>query len=307
MSKTITLILEGKESFTTSKLEQIQHGFNKNNNKKTLLTCKDIFLISLKNETGNIDNLKNILEAKDASSNFDLIVGPRVGTISPWSSKTKDIINNVGIDNVDAIERFYGFEVTEVDNISENDLSSFFDRMTQSIYFSLDECKGFLSNQKKRSIRYIDILANGIEELETANTAFGFAMSTDEIKYLFEFYSNINRNPTDAELMMFAQANSEHCRHKIFNANWTIDGIQQDKTLFDLIKVTSKESPEGIISAYKDNAAITEGESVERLNLDTSNKYSFTEDKLNSTIKVETHNHPTAISPFPGAATGSGG
>ena len=307
MSKTITLILEGKESFTTSKLEQIQHGFNKNNNKKSLLTCKDIFLISLKNETGNTDNLKNILEAKDASSSFDLIVGPRVGTISPWSSKTKDIINNVGIDNVNAIERFYGFEVTEVDNISENDLSSFFDRMTQSLYFSIDECKGFLSNQKKRSIRYIDILANGIEELETANTAFGFAMSADEIKYLFKFYSNINRNPTDAELMMFAQANSEHCRHKIFNANWTIDGIQQDKTLFDLIKVTSKESPEGIISAYKDNAAITEGENVERLNLDTSNKYSFTEDKLNSTIKVETHNHPTAISPFPGAATGSGG
>ena len=307
MSKTITLILEGKESFTTSKLEQIQHGFNKNNNKKSLLSCKDIFLVSLNNPIGNEENIKNILDASHASSSFDLIVGPRVGTISPWSSKTKDIINNVGIDNVDSIEKFYGFKINGVDDISENDLSPFFDRMTQSLYFSLDECEKFLSTQEKRSIRHIDILTNGIEELDRANTTFGFAMSGDEIEYLFKFYSDINRNPTDAELMMFAQANSEHCRHKIFNANWTIDGVDQDKTLFDLIKVTSKESPEGIISAYKDNAAITEGDSVERLNLDTSNKYAFVKDKLNSTIKVETHNHPTAISPFPGAATGSGG
>ena len=115
------------------------------------------------------------------------------------------------------------------------------------------------------------------------------------------------KKSTDAELMMFAQANSEHCRHKIFNAKWNVDGSQKNNTLFDLIKETSKSSPDGIISAYKDNAAIIEGSKVERLNLNESNEYEFKEDNLNSTIKVETHNHPTAISPYPGASTGSGG
>ena len=132
-------------------------------------------------------------------------------------------------------------------------------------------------------------------------------MSNDEIDYLYDFYSQEKRNPTDAELMMFAQANSEHCRHKIFNAKWNINGKQKNNTLFDLIKETSKSSRNGIISAYKDNAAITKGSRVERLNLNESNEYKFIEDDLNSTIKVETHNHPTAISPYPGASTGSGG
>ena len=132
-------------------------------------------------------------------------------------------------------------------------------------------------------------------------------MSDQEIDYLYDFYNNEKRNPTDAELMMFAQANSEHCRHKIFNAKWNVGGSQKNNTLFDLIKETSKSSPDGIISAYKDNAAIIEGSKVERLNLNESNEYEFKEDNLNSTIKVETHNHPTAISPYPGASTGSGG
>ena len=307
MSKTITLILEGKESFSSSKLEQIQHGFNKNNSSQSKISCKDIYLVNIKSSLDSSKNIKNILDAEELKSSFNLIVGPRVGTITPWASKTKDIISNVGIDGVDSIEKFYGFNIDGIEEVNSLNLVSLYDRMTQGIYFSIDQCKEFLNKEEQRPIRHIDILSNGIDELEKANKVFGFAMSSDEIEYLYKFYSHIKRNPTDAELMMFAQANSEHCRHKIFNAKWTINNEIKDKTLFDLIKKTSKESPNGIISAYKDNAAITEGEEVERLNLDSNNKYSFVNDTLNTTIKVETHNHPTAISPFPGAATGSGG
>ena len=307
MSKTITLILEGKESFSSSKLEQIQLGFNKNNNLNSKISCNDIYLISVNGDLDYSNNIKEILDADDLKSSFNLIIGPRVGTISPWSSKTKDILKNVGIENVENIERFYGFNIDGVNNIDSLNLKNLYDRMTQGLYFSTEQCKDFLSPEQKRPLRHIDILDKGIEELHSANKNFGFAMSPDEIDYLFNFYTSTQRNPTDAELMMFAQANSEHCRHKIFNAKWTVDGEVKNKTLFDLIKDTSKNSQNGIISAYKDNAAITQGEKVERLDLDSANNYSFIEDNLNTTIKVETHNHPTAISPFPGAATGSGG
>ena len=307
MSKTITLILEGKESFSSSKLEQIQLGFNKNNNLNSKISCNDIYLISVNDDEDYLNNIKEILDADDLKSTFNLIIGPRVGTISPWSSKTKDILKNVGIENVENIEKFYGFNIDGTNKLDTLNLTNLYDRMTQGLYFSTEQCKEFLSPEQKRPLRYIDILDKGIEELHSANKNFGFAMSTDEIDYLFNFYTSAHRNPTDAELMMFAQANSEHCRHKIFNAKWTVDGEVKNKTLFDLIKDTSKNSQNGIISAYKDNAAITAGKKVERLNLDSANNYSFVEDILNTTIKVETHNHPTAISPFPGAATGSGG
>ena len=307
MSKTITLILEGKESFSSSKLEQIQLGFNKNNNLNSKISCNDIYLISVNDDEDYLNNIKEILDADDLKSTFNLIIGPRVGTISPWSSKTKDILKNVGIENVENIEKFYGFNIDGTNKLDSLNLTNLYDRMTQGLYFSTEQCEEFLSPEQKRPLRHIDILDKGIEELHSANKNFGFAMSTDEIDYLFNFYTSTQRNPTDAELMMFAQANSEHCRHKIFNAKWTVDGEVKNKTLFDLIKDTSKNSQNGIISAYKDNAAITAGEKVERLNLDSANNYSFIEDVLNTTIKVETHNHPTAISPFPGAATGSGG
>ena len=307
MSKINTFILQGKESFSNSKLEQLNLDFNNLNNKSSTISSKEIYIVAAKSDDLNLDQLKNILAADHPDDSFSFIVGPRSGTISPWSSKTEDIIKNVGILNINRVEKFNSFTISDFSIDNNLDLSMFYDRMTQSIYSDHEECLAFLKTDPQRAVNIIDILSSGIEALENANKSFGFALSDEEITYLYDFYSKIARNPTDAELMMFAQANSEHCRHKIFNAKWSVDGVSKDDSLFDLIKETSKQSPKGIISAYKDNAAITMGEKVERLHLDENNKYEFVEDLLNSTIKVETHNHPTAISPYPGAATGSGG
>ena len=307
MSKINTFILQGKESFSNSKLEQLNLDFNNSNNRSSTISSKEIYIVAAKNDDLNLDQLKNILAADHPDDSFSFIVGPRSGTISPWSSKTEDIIKNVGILNINRVEKFNSFTISDFSIDNNLDLSMFYDRMTQSIYSDHEECLAFLKTDPQRAVNIIDILSSGIEALENANKSFGFALSDEEITYLHDFYSKIARNPTDAELMMFAQANSEHCRHKIFNAKWSVDGVSKDDSLFDLIKETSKQSPKGIISAYKDNAAITMGEKVERLHLDENNKYEFVEDLLNSTIKVETHNHPTAISPYPGAATGSGG
>jgi len=307
VSKINTFILQGKESFSNSKLEQLNLDFNNSNNKSSTISSKEIYIVAAKSDDLNLDQLKNILAADHPDDSFSFIVGPRSGTISPWSSKTEDIIKNVGILNINRVEKFNSFTISDFSIDNNLDLSMFYDRMTQSIYSDHEECLAFLKTDPQRAVNIIDILSSGIEALENANKSFGFALSDEEITYLYDFYSKIARNPTDAELMMFAQANSEHCRHKIFNAKWSVDGVSKDDSLFDLIKETSKQSPKGIISAYKDNAAITMGEKVERLHLDENNKYEFVEDLLNSTIKVETHNHPTAISPYPGAATGSGG
>ncbi|MDA1083421.1 MAG: phosphoribosylformylglycinamidine synthase [Proteobacteria bacterium] len=307
MSKTNTFILQGKKSFSDSKLEQLNLDFNKSNNQNAEISSNEIYILASENHELNLGDLKNILNANDLLETFSFLVGPRSGTISPWSSKTEDIIKNVGVKDVSRIEKFYGFHISHFSQDTDLDLSMFIDRMTQSIYFNYEECKDFLNIDPQRAVSVIDIISGGIKTLQEANKSFGFAMSSDEIEYVYDFYSKAARNPTDAELMMFAQANSEHCRHKIFNAKWTINGAAKNNSLFDLIKETSKRSPNGIISAYKDNAAITEGEEVERLHLNDKNHYSFVQDKLNSTIKVETHNHPTAISPYPGAATGSGG
>ena len=306
MSKTKIFLLQGKSSFSNSKLNQLNIAFNKLNKLDEAISSSEIFLISAYDNL-DIDKLKNIIDADDLIKEYSFYVGPRAGTISPWSSKTHDIIKNVGISQVIRIEKFLGFNSESYNNNKNLNLQIFFDRMTQKIYDDKDECINFLKTRSKRPLNFFNILEGGIKTLENANQSFGFALSDQEIQYLFDFYSNEKRNPTDAELMMFAQANSEHCRHKIFNAKWTENGKSKNNSLFDLIKDTSKESPNGIISAYKDNAAIIEGDLVERLHIDDSQNYSFQEDKLNSTIKVETHNHPTAISPYPGASTGSGG
>ena len=309
MSKTSCLILQGKKSFSISKLDQLNRAFNKANATNASISCNEIYLISSQIALDNqISEISQIVKRSKNLDEFSFLIGPRSGTITPWSSKTEDIFKNVGIEKIDRVERFFGFYISGLDqSIDALDLSILYDRMTQDIYKSIGDCSSILNPNPKRLINNIDILSNGKNALIDANKAFGFALSDDEINYLFNFYSKEDRNPTDAELMMFAQANSEHCRHKIFNADWTVDGAEVKNSLFDLIKATSKNSPNGIISAYKDNAAVTSGKEVERLHQDDKNLYSFKSELLNSTIKVETHNHPTAISPYPGAATGSGG
>ena len=307
MSKAKSFIFKGKQSFSSSKLEQIKRQFIKLNNLDTEIYSNEIYLIQVESEFTDIESIKDVLSASNQDEQFSFYVGPRLGTISPWSSKTEDIVRNVGLDKVIRVERLFGFTITCEFNLKEIDASMFYDRMTQSIYSTTNDFENLFISDEARTLTQIDIINKGKKELKIANKSFGFAMSQDEIDYLYNFYSKEKRNPTDAELMMFAQANSEHCRHKIFNAKWNVDGSQKNNTLFDLIKETSKASPNGIISAYKDNAAIVEGTKAERLHLNESNQYELKKDDLNSTIKVETHNHPTAISPYPGASTGSGG
>ena len=307
MSNLKVNIFSGGNAFSSATAAKLTDEFNFSNNSKATIECIEVFLVGAEDSCNELDRCKRILGCEELAKEFDFFVGPRRSTISPWSSKTEDIFKNVGIVGISRIERFYGFKISNLEPNSNLDLSSVFDRMTQSIYSTTEELAEFFFELDKRGLGEIDIISGGKKALEDANTKYGFAISNDEIDYLLDFYNSINRNPTDAELMMFSQANSEHCRHKIFNTDWQVDGEEKEDSLFQLIKKTSKESPKNIISAYKDNAAIVEGVNTKRLSVNDDQTYELIQEKINSTIKVETHNHPTAISPFPGASTGSGG
>ena len=243
------------------------------------------------------------------------LVVPRPGTISPWSSKATDIIHNCGMDSIARVERgiAYFVEAKAGFNVLDDDNRVFInklihDRMIEVVMEDGTEAESLFSDAEPAPLRIIDISGDATLALNTANIELGLALSSDEIEYLAENYAALKRNPTDVELMMFAQANSEHCRHKIFNADWVIDGEKQDQTLFGMIKNTFKESPEGVLSAYHDNASVVEGSKATRFYPDAkTQQYGYSEEAVHMLMKVETHNHPTAISPFPGAATGSGG
>jgi phosphoribosylformylglycinamidine synthase len=239
------------------------------------------------------------------------LVLPRAGTISPWSSKATEIAQRCGLNSVRRIER--GIEYTIITNAAlSNDsrkrLSALLhDRMTQSVCFGEIDPDFFAEHQPK-PLQSVDVLGQGRDALVTANTQLGMALSGDEIDYLAASFNTLGRNPTDVELMMFAQANSEHCRHKIFNADWTIDGVEQAQSLFAMIRNTAAKSPKGILTAYSDNSSVVEGANTQVfIRNPMTGEYGYTEEAAHLLMKVETHNHPTAISPFPGAATGSGG
>lgn len=238
------------------------------------------------------------------------LVLPRFGTISPWSSKASDIARNCGLAKIERIERGIAYYVTG--ELSEADAQTvaarLHDRMTQLVLNELEEASALFSHAQPKPLTVVDILAGGRAALEKANLELGLALAEDEIDYLVKSFVEMGRNPHDVELMMFAQANSEHCRHKIFNASWDIDGQAQDKSLFGMIKNTYEMHREGVLSAYKDNAAVMKGYVAGRFypNAETR-QYSASEEPVHILMKVETHNHPTAIAPFPGASTGSGG
>ena len=243
------------------------------------------------------------------------LVTPRPGTISPWSSKATDILHNCGLTAVSRVERgiAYFVEYKSDSHQLSNDQSFFVseqihDRMIEVVMSDGNEAEALFNDAQPAPLKTIVLGDDPLGALSKANIDLGLALSPDEIQYLADNYSNLNRDPTDVELMMFAQANSEHCRHKIFNADWIIDGKKQDQTLFGMIKNTFKESPEGVLSAYHDNASVVEGSQATRFFPNSnSQEYGYTNEPVHMLMKVETHNHPTAISPFPGAATGSGG
>ncbi|MBK8162676.1 MAG: phosphoribosylformylglycinamidine synthase [Gammaproteobacteria bacterium] len=249
----------------------------------------------------------------DASGQMLLVV-PRAGTMTPWSSKATDIAHICGLENVARIERgiayhlgrkgggvFTGHELARI-------IPLLHDRMAQTVVSSADEAEDLFLHAEPRPLETVDILQGGRAALEAADRRLGLALSGDEIDYLVESFGALGRNPTDVELMMFAQANSEHCRHKIFNADWIIDGRAQERSLFGMIRTTAQKAPHGLLSAYSDNAAVIAGTSARRFYPEpASGRYRRVEETAHINIKVETHNHPTAISPYPGAATGAGG
>lgn len=232
------------------------------------------------------------------------VVTPRVGTISPWSSKATDIAGLCGLSSLLRIERAIAYRVQGERGLVS---AALHDRMTESVLASTDDLSLLFKHQSPKPLVYIDVLGDGRTALEVANRELGLALAEDEIDYLLENFIALKRNPSDAELMMFAQANSEHCRHKIFNADWTIDGEEMDKSLFSMIRYTHQTSPEGTIVAYSDNSSVIEGGKSKRFYPNADGFYAAHDDEMHILMKVETHNHPTAISPFAGAATGSGG
>ncbi|WP_287603040.1 phosphoribosylformylglycinamidine synthase [Thiothrix sp.] len=240
------------------------------------------------------------------------LVTPRTGTISPWSSKATDIAHNCGLNTVERVERGIAYDVQTSEALTDAQKTAIaarlHDRMTEMVLADKQDAVVLFSQAEPAPLRYVDISEDPKAALASANSAWGLALSPDEIDYLAENYAELGRNPSDVELMMFAQANSEHCRHKIFNADWIIDGKEQPKSLFAMIRNTHAHAPEGILSAYHDNASVIEGPLATRFLTDVkTGEYHYTNEPVHILMKVETHNHPTAISPFAGAATGSGG
>lgn len=240
-----------------------------------------------------------------------LLVVPRPGTISPWSSKATEIAQHCGLDAVRRLERGIAFQLDAAD-LGDAALKTaaalLHDRMTEAVLLDLADAQALFAHAEPAPLGRVDVMAGGRDALVAANAELGLALSDDEIDYLVASFGALGRNPTDVELMMFAQANSEHCRHKIFNADWVIDGAPQPGSLFSMIRHSTAQSPAGVLSAYKDNAAVIEGWPGRRfLPEPATGQYRPSAEPVHILMKVETHNHPTAIAPDPGAATGAGG
>ncbi|MDF7676442.1 phosphoribosylformylglycinamidine synthase [Neisseriaceae bacterium ESL0693] len=314
----VVLSLCGEAALSAFRLEKLQqkarkHGLDTDIN----LSSQYWFFIASEQSLSESDQarLTQLLNASipaalpDAPTTW--LIVPRLGTLSAWSSKATNIAHNCGFDQINRIERGILFSTTQ--KISPHQYqqwaSLLHDRMTESVLSHIAKAGQLFHSQAPESFHSIDILKQGKAALQKANQQQGLALSEDEINYLLHHYQQLQRNPTDVELMMFAQANSEHCRHKIFNADFNIDGHTLPETLFDLIRDTHTAHPEGTLVAYKDNASIIEGAVIERFYAGHSSKhpYDFHTEATQIVMKVETHNHPTAIAPFAGAATGAGG
>jgi phosphoribosylformylglycinamidine synthase len=314
------LILRGAPALSDFRLQKLTHRLSQRLGTTVQLSAEYIHFAELDqalDEAGTavLERLLRYgpsLPATEPQGSLILVV-PRPGTLSPWSSKATDIAHHCGLEQVVRLERGVAYSVMADAELLSGDqftqaAALLHDRMTQSVLRDPEDASCLFSHADPTPYRQVDVLNGGRPALVVANSELGLALSDDEIDYLVESFQTLQRNPTDVELMMFAQANSEHCRHKIFNADWIIDGETQSRSLFKMIRNTTDSAPENVRSAYKDNAAVITGHQAERFVLDPLNRlYGFGREDVHILMKVETHNHPTAISPDPGAATGSGG
>ncbi len=312
------LIIEGGNALSNFRIQNLQRQLQGISPKIESFAAKFYHFIHTKQELSEEQQkrlealLTYVPTSSDIKGDLLILITPRLGTISPWSSKATDIAHNCGLQNIERIERgtLYQLSLTEELNEQEKyDIADLLhDRMTESVCFALDDAKSLFIEESRRELVSVDFNENPKQALIRTNREMGLALAEDEIDYLIKNYQKLSRAPTDVELMMFAQANSEHCRHKIFNASWIINNKQQAHSLFGMIRNTSKHSPINILSAYSDNAAVIHGHAATRFLANHKNKrYEYVTEDVHILMKVETHNHPTAISPFPGAATGSGG
>ncbi|HDR1844554.1 TPA: phosphoribosylformylglycinamidine synthase [Pasteurella multocida] len=311
-------IFRGSPALSEFRLNQLAVRFQKANLPVSACYAEYIHFADLSDrlteeETAKLDQLLHYgptLAEHDPVGHCFIVI-PRIGTISSWSSKATDIAHNCGLNKVNRLERglafYFEFDRTLSSEEQQRLVSHIHDRMLEGIIHTPEEAKVLFDQQAPKPFTTVDILSGGRQALENANVELGLALAEDEIDYLVENFTALGRNPNDIELYMFAQANSEHCRHKIFNADWIIDGEKQEKSLFKMIKNTFEKTPDHVLSAYKDNAAVMEGSKVGRFFPDQDGQYRYHNEDAHILMKVETHNHPTAISPFPGAATGSGG
>jgi len=317
-------ILRGKSALSEFRINKLLSTLQQKVPDITHVDSQFIHFIHSRNklETSEITQLNTILlgsneedpKQEDETTAAFVLITPRPGTISPWSSKATDILHNCGMDNILRVERGIAVRVFASDSLQISDADVelikplLHDRMTESVMENTEQAEILFKISDAAPLQTIDLLASGREALVQANSEMGLALSAQEIDYLLDSFNELSRNPTDVELMMFAQANSEHCRHKIFNSEWIINGKHKDDSLFDMIRQTHKKNPGKVLSAYSDNSAVTSGYSASRFFPDPeSHQYQVSEEDVHLLMKVETHNHPTAISPYAGASTGSGG
>lgn len=300
------LILQGGNALSDFRLQTLKSKLTAQGLSVTALTARFVYFVLGKSVDSS--RLANLLEAAEGVPGSGAFVVPRSGTLSPWSSKATEIAKNCGLKGIDRIERGIHFSADgSGDWVQAAASVGLFDPMLEDLLTRLPS-ESFFKPGTAEPLGQVVLGDEPTQALAEANQRFGLALSEDEIDYLAEAYARLGRDPTDVELMMFAQANSEHCRHKIFNASWTVDGCDQEKSLFQWIRNTHERAPEGVLSAYADNAAVVAGPVAERFLIDPeTHRYRVVSEPVHLVMKVETHNHPTAVSPHPGAATGAGG
>ncbi len=311
------LPLRGAPALSSSRLERLRAAVSKIAPKLRQIDAEFVYFIEVEGrlEGEALARIVDLLDAHPAAESpadgVLLLVTPRLGTISPWSSKATDIAHQCGFEGVRRIERGIAYRIDVRGGLDAARRATLLpllhDRMTESVLESLEAAEALFRHYEPQPLTSVDVIGGGREALVAANGELGLALSDDEIDYLVDNFTRVGRNPTDVELMMFAQANSEHCRHKIFNADWVIDGRPEEKSLFGMIRETHQAHPDGTVVAYSDNASVIEGAEVDRFYPNADGEWAFSAEQTHILAKVETHNHPTAISPFPGAATGSGG
>ncbi|MEO6077028.1 MAG: phosphoribosylformylglycinamidine synthase, partial [Dokdonella sp.] len=307
------ICFDGQAALSAFRVDRLNAALISDHSDCRVLSARHVyFLLGDALSSAQLQQVSEVLHARGLlADDAQCWVVPRLGTISPWSSKATDILRDCGFE-VQRVERGVAFQLLNASNPASADwkvmAARLHDPMTQSVLTNLVGIDELFAARAPAPLDVIALGSNGSAALRKANQQLGLALANDEIEYLANHYADIARDPTDAELMMFAQANSEHCRHKVFNASFSIDGKRREQSMFAMIRNTHALAPAHTLSAYSDNAAVIAGSRGERFRADPASAiYRGSKENIAYAIKVETHNHPTAISPFPGAATGSGG